>query len=182
MMKGSMPATKINVNKTDINLSVVNEPAESSAEMPLDLMGLLFFAYRDFVRDADALLSKQGFGRAHHRVLYFVNLRPGMTVADLLDILKITKQSLARVLRQLVDSGYIEQRPGPVDRRQRLLFPTVTGAEFFETLSASQAQRIARALEPMPQETRALVTQFLASMIDPEDQKTLENLNLVEQD
>ncbi|MGJ8528980.1 MAG: MarR family winged helix-turn-helix transcriptional regulator [Maritalea sp.] len=180
MMKANMPATKINVNKTDINLSLVDEPAASSAAMPLDLMGLLFFAYRDFVRDADALLSKQGFGRAHHRVLYFVNLRPGMTVADLLDILKITKQSLARVLRQLVDGGYIEQRTGPNDRRQRLLYPTQTGADFFETLSASQAQRIARALEPMPKETRELVTQFLAAMIDPNDQATLENLNLVD--
>lgn len=182
MMKSNMPATKINVNNTDINLSLVDEPAESSAEMPLDLMGLLFFAYRDFVRDADALLSKKGFGRAHHRVLYFVNLRPGMTVADLLDILKITKQSLARVLRQLVDGGYIEQRPGANDRRQRLLYPTQTGAKFFETLSTSQAQRIARALAPMPKETRQLVTTFLAAMIDPEDQFTLENLKLIDRD
>ena len=71
-------------------------------------MGLFFFAYRDFVGDADALLERQGFGRAHHRVLYFVNIRPGMPVNDLLHILKITKQSLARVLRQLIDNGYIE--------------------------------------------------------------------------
>jgi len=177
-----MTAKKINVNKADINLSLVDEPAESSAEMPLDVMGLLFFAYRDFVRDADALLSKKGFGRAHHRVLYFVNLRPGMTVADLLDILKITKQSLARVLRQLVDGGYIEQRTGPSDRRQRLLYPTVTGSEFFETLSSSQAQRIARALAPMPKSTRDAVTTFLASMIDPEDQETLASLNLTKSD
>lgn len=175
-----MTAAKINVNKTDVNLSLVDAPAQSSAEMPLDLMGLLFFAYRDFVRDADALLSKQGFGRAHHRVLYFVNLRPGMTVADLLDILQITKQSLARVLRQLVDGGYVEQRPGPSDRRQRLLYPTTKGAAFFETLSTSQAQRIARALEPMPPETRKLVTNFLAAMIEPNDQATLENLNLID--
>ena len=89
--------------------------------MPLDVMGLFFFAYRDFVGDADALLERQGFGRAHHRVLYFVNLKPGMPVADLLDILKITKQSLARVLRQLIDNGYIEQKTGDADRRQRLL-------------------------------------------------------------
>ena len=86
--------------------------------MPLDVMGLFFFAYRDFVGDADALLEHQGFGRAHHRVLYFVNLKPGMPVADILDILKITKQSLARVLRQLIDNGYIEQKTGDADRRQ----------------------------------------------------------------
>ena len=102
-----MASGKINVNKADIN-PVTIDPAD----MPLDVMGLFFFAYRDFVGDADALLERQGFGRAHHRVLYFVNLKPGMPVADLLDILKITKQSLARVLRQLIDNGYIEQKHG----------------------------------------------------------------------
>ena len=97
-----MPPEKINVNTTDINSG-----AGSPGDMPFDVMGLFFFAYRDFVGDADALLERQGFGRAHHRVLYFVNLKPGMPVADLLDILKITKQSLARVLRQLIDNGYV---------------------------------------------------------------------------
>ena len=103
-----------NVNKADIISG-----AATSADMPLDVMGLFFFAYRDFVNDADALLERQGFGRAHHRVLYFVNLKPGMPVADLLDILKITKQSLARVLKELIDSGYIRQMAGPADRRQQ---------------------------------------------------------------
>ena len=84
-----MPLSKINVNKTDIN-----SPVTDLADLPLDVMGLFFFAYRDFVGDADNLLERQGFGRAHHRVLYFVNLKPGMLVADLLGILKITKQSL----------------------------------------------------------------------------------------
>ena len=69
-----MPPSKINVNKADINSPVADSP------MPLDVMGLFFFAYRDFVGDADALLERQGFGRAHHRVLYFVNLKPGMPV------------------------------------------------------------------------------------------------------
>ncbi|OJU85992.1 MAG: MarR family transcriptional regulator, partial [Shinella sp. 65-6] len=73
----------------------------------------LFFAYRDFISDPDAILEKSGFGRAHHRVVHFVNREPGMTVADLLDTLKITKQSLARVLKQLIDSGYIQQVAGP---------------------------------------------------------------------
>src|ERR1700754_299072 len=124
-----MSPGSINVNKADIN-----RPGEFS-HMPLDIMGLFFFAYRDFVGDADALLERQGFGRAHHRVLYFVNLRPGMPVADLLDILKITKQSLARVLRQLIDNGYVEQKPGTTDRRQRLLFATDKGKKFFLVLS-----------------------------------------------
>jgi hypothetical protein len=69
---------------------------------------LLFFAYRDFTRDADAILKDFGFGRAHHRVLHFVNRHPGLRVADLLDVLKITKQSLGRVLKQLIDKGYIQ--------------------------------------------------------------------------
>ena len=154
-----MASTKINVNITDINLS-----APSAAEMPLDVMGLFFFAYRDFVGDADALLERQGFGRAHHRVLYFVNLRPGMPVADLLHILKITKQSLARVLRQLIDNGYIEQQTGASDRRQRLLYATVKGQHFFETLSATQASRIDAAIAALPPNAKKVVLGFMVGV------------------
>jgi len=82
-----------------------------------DIIELLFFAYRDFVGDPDEVLSKLGFGRAHHRVMHFVNRNPGMKVAELLDILGITKQSLGRVLKQLVDEGYVVQREGAQDRR-----------------------------------------------------------------
>ncbi|QYO79107.1 MarR family transcriptional regulator [Devosia salina] len=141
-------------------------------------MGLFFFAYRDFTGDADALLERQGFGRAHHRVLYFVNLRPGMPVADLLDILKITKQSLARVLRQLIDNGYIEQRTGHADRRQRLLHATDKGRQFFAQLSATQASRIDGAIEAMPPEAARIVRQFLVGMVDPADRPVLDRLNL----
>src|SRR5271166_5197213 len=91
-----------------------------------DLIELLFFAYRDFVSDPDQLLDKLGFGRAHHRVLHFVNRNPGMKVAELLDVLKITKQSLGRVLKQLIDEGYVVQKEGP-DRRQRLLYVSPAG-------------------------------------------------------
>ncbi|MBI5011712.1 MAG: MarR family transcriptional regulator, partial [Methylocystis sp.] len=90
----------------------------------LELVELFFFAYRDFVGDADRLLENYGFGRAHHRVLHFVNRRPGLTIAALLDILRITKQSLNRVLKQLLEAGFVEPRAGVVDRRQRLLYPT----------------------------------------------------------
>ncbi|WP_244639995.1 MarR family winged helix-turn-helix transcriptional regulator [Devosia pacifica] len=148
--------------------------------MPLDIMGLFFFAYRDFVGDADALLERQGFGRAHHRVLYFVNLKPGMTVADLLDILKITKQSLARVLRQLIDNGYIEQRPGPADRRQRLLYATQLGREFFAVLSESQARRINAAIASLPPETADKVRQFFVHMVESSDRPMLDHLNLTQ--
>ncbi len=169
-----MPVHSINVNKADINSAIYDFP-----EMPIDLMGLFFFAYRDFVRDADALLDMQGFGRAHHRVIYFVNLRPGMTVADLLDILRITKQSLARVLRQLIDSDYIAQQHGETDRRQRLLFPTEKGRDFFQVLSASQARRIDTALEALPEETREGVKLFFAAMTERGDRQLLRNLRLI---
>src|SRR6202035_2437610 len=103
-------------------------PDEAGAQEPCwDLIELLFFAYRDFVGDPDEVLAKLGFGRAHHRVLHFVNRNPGMKVAELLDVLKITKQSLARVLRQLIREGYILQREGANDRRQRLLYVTPKG-------------------------------------------------------
>ncbi len=170
-----MPADIKNVNKADINF----DPARI-AELPLDIMGLFFFAYRDFTGDADALLDRQGFGRAHHRVLYFVNLRPGMPVADLLDILKITKQSLARVLRQLIDNGYIEQRTGRTDRRQRLLFATTKGEEFFANLSATQASRINASIAALPPDAAGHIRRFLVGMVDPEDRTTLDRLRLTE--
>ncbi|WP_072341393.1 MarR family winged helix-turn-helix transcriptional regulator [Devosia enhydra] len=143
-------------------------------------MGLFFFAYRDFVGDADALLERQGFGRAHHRVLYFVNLKPGMPVADLLDILKITKQSLARVLRQLIDNGYIEQRTGETDRRQRLLYATAKGQDFFEVLSGTQKSRIDAALAELPAETRSTVLKFFVGMVESGDRPLLDRLRLTD--
>jgi len=146
--------------------------------LPLDIMGLFFFAYRDFTGDADALLERQEFGRAHHRVLYFVNLRPGMPVADLLDILKITKQSLARVLRQLIDNGYIEQKTGQADRRQRLLHATDKGRQFFASLSVTQANRITAAIAALPPDSRRIVTRFLVGMVNPEDRVVLDRLHL----
>jgi DNA-binding MarR family transcriptional regulator len=83
------------------------ERTASGPEPCWDLIELLFFAYRDFVGDPDEVLAKLGFGRAHHRVLHFVNRNPGMKVAELLDVLRITKQSLGRVLKQLIDEGYV---------------------------------------------------------------------------
>jgi DNA-binding MarR family transcriptional regulator len=170
-----MPPSKINVNKADINSQVTD-----NAGLPLDVMGLFFFAYRDFVGDADALLEKQGFGRAHHRVLYFVNLKPGMPVADLLGILKITKQSLARVLRQLIDNNYIEQRTGDSDRRQRLLYATDKGREFFEVLSSFQTSRIDSAIASLPADGKRTVLKFFVGMVEPEDRGLLDRLKLTE--
>lgn len=106
---------------------------------------LLFYAYRDFTSGPDAILARYGFGRAHHRVIYFVGRHPDMSVSDLLGILKITKQSLSRVLGQLVHEGFIVQRAGSRDRRQRLLALTDKGVELERELSENQRQRIARA-------------------------------------
>src|SRR6201981_2050732 len=106
---------------------------------------LLFYAYRDFTAQADAVLQAYGFGRAHHRVIYFVGRNPGMPVAALLDILNITKQSLSRVLGQLVRQGFITQRPGPRARRQRLLELTPQGAELERRLTEAQRALVARA-------------------------------------
>ena len=106
---------------------------------------LLFFAYKDFTAEADSILAKQSFGRAHHRVIYFVGQYPGMSVSELLNILSITKQSLSRVLRQLVDDGYIQQKPGTKDRRQRLLSITDKGKDLEKLLTSEQRARIAAA-------------------------------------
>jgi DNA-binding MarR family transcriptional regulator len=106
---------------------------------------LLYYAYRDFTAEPDAMLARYGFGRAHHRVIYFVGRHPQMSVTDLLVILRITKQSLSRVLGQLVRQGFIRQQPGSRDRRQRLLELTDKGIELERQLSENQRQRIAKA-------------------------------------
>jgi DNA-binding MarR family transcriptional regulator len=106
---------------------------------------LLFFAYRDFTAEPDAILANYGFGRAHHRVIHFVGRHPQMTVGELLGILRITKQSLNRVLSQLVRQEFIIQRPGSHDRRRRLLDLTPKGRELERQLSAPQRARIAHA-------------------------------------
>lgn len=145
---------------------VVSERMGSDGEIDFEIIELLFFAYRDFISDPDAILEKSGFGRAHHRVVHFVNRDPGMTVADLLDTLKITKQSLARVLKQLIDSGYITQREGPDDRRQRRLFPTAEGRQLALDLARPQSRRIAAALDGKQDSARTAVVDFLKGMRD----------------
>ena len=106
---------------------------------------LLFFAYRDFTARGDAILAKQHFGRAHHRVIYFVGRHPGITVSELLAILGITKQSLSRVLGQLVREDYILQKTGTVDRRQRLLYLTEKGRALEQELTSEQQTRLVAA-------------------------------------
>jgi DNA-binding MarR family transcriptional regulator len=156
----------------DVNLRATpdrpNAPArEAEAAEPIwDIIELLFFAYRDFVGDADEVLGKFGFGRAHHRVLHFVNRNPGMKVADLLDILRITKQSLGRVLKQLVDQGYVLQKEGPNDRRHRLLYVTPKGEALAMKLAGLQSTRIAQALAAFGPGAHESARQFLTAMMD----------------
>jgi len=117
-------------------------PAEDEVRHAIEL---LFFAYRDFTAEPDAILARYDFGRAHHRVVHFVGRHPRMTVGELLGILRITKQSLNRVLGQLVRQGFVIRRPGARDRRQRLLELTAKGRDLERQLSEPQRARVAGA-------------------------------------
>jgi DNA-binding MarR family transcriptional regulator len=139
----------------------------------IELVELLFFAYRDFTGEPDAILAELGFGRAHHRVIHFVARRPGLRVADLLDILRITKQSLARVLKQLVDEGFIEARLGTTDRRERRLYPTTKGTSIADRLAGLQTARIASAIAAAGPDGELAARAFLTGMISPEDRKSV---------
>jgi DNA-binding MarR family transcriptional regulator len=157
----------------DINLTSLADRTSTEkarqgphAEPIWDIIELLFFAYRDFVSDPDDVLAKFGFGRAHHRVLHFVNRHPGMKVADLLDVLRITKQSLGRVLKQLVDQGYVVQKEGENDRRQRLLFVTPKGEALAMKLAGLQTERLGRALSELGPSAHEAARRFLTAVID----------------
>jgi DNA-binding MarR family transcriptional regulator len=162
---------------TDITAPSALEPRIKANDVPAedepiwDIIELLFFAYRDFVGDPDHVLEALGFGRAHHRVLHFVNRNPGIKVADLLDILRITKQSLGRVLKQLIDQGYVVQREGPQDRRQRLLFVTAKGEALALRLARLQTSRIVRALGEAGAGTHEDARRFLSAMIEPRERE-----------
>ncbi len=127
---------------------------------------LLFFGYREFTAGADEILAELDMGRAHHRVLHFVGRRPGITVGELLAILAITKQSLGRVLKQLVDQGYILQKEGESDRRQRLLYATAKGESLCMQLAGLQTERIARALADIGPGAHDDARRFLIAMLD----------------
>src|SRR5215469_13580962 len=162
----------------DLTVPVATDRAVSGAErggrgnVPIwDVIELLFFAYRDFIGDPDDVLAKLSFGRAHHRVLHFVNRNPGMKVAELLDVLKITKQSLGRVLKLLIDKGYVVQKEGANDRRQRLLYVSPAGEALAVKLAGLQTARIARVLGELGPGAREAARRFLAGMIDPQDRE-----------
>ncbi len=163
--------TDINFSRpaTDPDSRAADSTSPGGRELRWDIIELLFFAYRDFVGDADHELEVFGFGRAHHRVMHFVYRYPGLKVADLLDVLRITKQSLGRVLKQLLDEGYIVQKTGNNDRRQRLLYATPKGEALVAKLAGLQTDRITRALQDINPEGVAAISQFLRAMIDRDD-------------
>jgi len=167
----------------DINFTAVSNRANPEAgraaasDEPIwDIIELLFFAYRDFVGDPDDVLLNFGFGRAHHRVLHFVNRHPGMKVAELLNVLKITKQSLGRVLKQLIEQGYVVQKEGENDRRQRLLSVTPKGKALALRLAGLQTARIARALAELGPGAHEAARRFLIAMIDADDRDSVQRL------
>lgn len=139
------------------------------------LIELLFFAYRDFIADPDAILAELDFGRAHHRVLHFVDRKPGLTVAELLEFLGITKQSLARVLKQLVDGGYVRQDAGLGDRRRRELHLTQQGKALIACLREPQSRRISDALTQSGQLPDD-IARFLTAMTDQQGRTQIKTL------
>jgi DNA-binding MarR family transcriptional regulator len=127
---------------------------------------LLFFAYRDFTNAADVILEELGLGRAHHRAMHFIGRHPGITVSELLSILRITKQSLARVLTDLVDRGYVAQSPGVGDRRQRLLHLSATGETLERRLFERQQACLAEAFHAAGPDALAGFRQVMRGIMD----------------
>jgi DNA-binding MarR family transcriptional regulator len=164
-----------NVTKSEkyVNMADIISSHDLSDGETLALIELLFFAYRDFVSEPDELLKVFGFGRAHHRVIHFVGRDPGMTVARLLDILRITKQSLGRVLKELIDKGYVYQKEGETDRRQRLLYLTPAGEELRQQLLAPQLARIRRALAQSGKDAGHLYRTVLFHLVSPENRDSV---------
>lgn len=128
----------------------------------------MFFAYRGFTADPDRILADMSYGRAHHRAIHFINRTPGTTVNNLLDILGVTKQSLNRVLRTLIEDGLVESRIGVRDKRERHLYLTEAGKRLEQRLSDAQRQRMRAAFRMAGPEAVAGFRRVLEAMMDPE--------------
>jgi len=156
--------------KTDRNPT---EPDTGKDEV-IELIELLYFAYRDFTSDPDVLLLDYGFGRAHHRVIHFVGRNSGVSVAELLDLLRITKQSLARVLRELIKRDIVEQRAGSEDKRKRLLYLTDQGTALHRRLMAPQIDRVEGALRYAGADSSPVFQQVLYGLINEDERERVE--------
>ena len=161
------------LNRPDQLLFLTDEQLRQGIE-------LLFFAYRDFTGDPDAVLAGRGYGRAHHRAIHFIKRRPGITIAGLLEILAVTKQSLNRVLRQLVGDGLVTSATGTADRRQRHLRLSPAGEELERRLSEPQRARLRRAFSEAGPEAVAGFREVLERMINEGDRDAV--LSLVGRD
>ena len=128
----------------------------------------MFFAYRAFTADPDLILTELDYGRAHHRALHFINRDPGLTVTSLLAVLGVTKQSLNRVLRTLIEDGLVESRVGPTDRRERNLYLTEAGEALENRLSDAQRARMRDAFREAGPEAVAGFRRVLEAMMDRE--------------
>lgn len=153
-----------------------NAPAHQSGESLLFLtdeqlrkgIEAMFFAYRGFTADPDRILEKYSYGRAHHRAIHFIHRSPGTTVNNLLSILGVTKQSLNRVLRTLIEDGLVESRVGQRDKRERHLILTEEGAALEKELSDAQRARMRDAYRHVGPEAVSGFRQVLEAMMDPE--------------
>ncbi|MBM3604549.1 MAG: MarR family transcriptional regulator [Alphaproteobacteria bacterium] len=128
----------------------------------------MFFAYRAFTADPDMILANLDYGRAHHRALHFINRDPGLTVTSLLAVLGVTKQSLNRVLRTLIDDGLVDSRIGRRDRRERQLYLTANGTQLERRLSEAQRARMRAAYRSVGPQAVSGFRQVLEAMMDPE--------------
>ncbi len=150
-----------NPNRSDQLLFLTDEQLRQGIEM-------MFFAYRGFTAYPDRILAEHGYGRAHHRAIHFIGRKPGLTVSELLDILGVTKQSLNRVLRELVHNGLVESRIGKRDRRQRNLHLTAAGTTLERALSDAQRQKMRKAYSAAGPEAVQGFRTVLNAMFEPE--------------
>jgi DNA-binding MarR family transcriptional regulator len=155
---------------TDINLS--DSPLLAEEDVRRD-MELLFYAYREFTAEADVVLVRHGLGRAHHRALYFIGRNPNITVSELLAILRITKQSLARVLNDLIRLEFVVQRTGTEDRRRRHLDLTGKGSELERHLMERQRARITRAYREAGADSLDNYRKVLIRLVNERDRERL---------
>jgi len=152
-----------------------NSPTSTSdVETMRQAIELLFFAYRDFTGEADEILKTYGFGRAHHRVIYFVGRNPGITVNGLLAILKITKQSLSRVLGQLIDEGFVEQMIDQNDRRRRMMWLTEKAEHLDAELTAAQSRLLSSAFADAGDDAVNGFRTILRKIINQEDRARMD--------
>ena len=136
----------------------------------------MFFAYRGFTADPDRILATHEYGRAHHRAVHFIHRSPGTTVNNLLTTLGVTKQSLNRVLRLLIEDGLVESRVGKTDKRERHLFLTAPGSDLEKTLSEAQRGRMRAAYRAAGPVAVAGFRQVLEAMMDPELRRQFQSL------